>query len=82
MRFSIHDEKGSKSGLLKTFGPILGFYTKVPILKEVNFRKMQLCRVEHMLNTFSTYLSSKLHSKLCNQYIEEGESNIYDKYIE
>ena len=52
MRFSIHDEKGSKSGLLKTFGPILGFYTKVPILKEVNFRKMQLCRVEHFYNIF------------------------------
>ena len=55
--------------------------TKVPILKEVNFGKMQLCRVEHLLNTFSTYLSSKLDSTLCNQNIGEGESNIDDKYI-
>ena len=56
--------------------------TKVPILKEVNFRKMQLCRVEHLLNTFSTYLSSKLDSKLCNQNIGEGKSNFDDKYVE
>ena len=56
MRFSIHDEKGSKSGLLKTFGPILGFYTKVPILKEVTTEKCN--SVE--LNNFSTYLSSLL----------------------
>ena len=56
--------------------------TKVPILKEVNFGKMQLCRVEHLLNTFSTYLSSKLDSTLCNQNIGEGESNIDDKYVE
>ena len=26
--------------------------TKVPILKEVNFGKMQLCRVEHFYNIF------------------------------
>ena len=56
--------------------------TKVPILKEVKFGKMQLCRVEHLLNTFSTYLSSKLDSTLCNQNIGEGESNIDDKYVE
>ena len=31
-------------------------YTKVPILKEVNFGKMKLCRVEH----FWTYLSSPM----------------------
>ena len=43
---------------------------------------MQLCRVEHLLNTFSTYLSSKLDSTLCNQNIGEGESNIDDKYVE
>ena len=55
---------------------------KVPILKEVNFGKMQLCRVEHLLNTFSTYLSSKLDSTPCNQNIGEGESNIDDKYVE
>ena len=36
--------------------------TKVPILKEVNFGKMQLCRVEHFLNTSSTFFSSKLDS--------------------
>ena len=35
-------------------------FTKVQILKEVNFGKMQLCRVEHLLNTFSTYLTSLL----------------------
>ena len=57
-------------------------YVKVPILKEVNFGKMQLCRVEHLLNTFSTYLSSKLDSSLCIQNIGEGESNIDDKYVE
>ena len=56
--------------------------TKVPILKEVNFGKMQLCQVEHLLNTFSTYLSSKLDSTLCNQNIGEGESNFDDKYVE
>ena len=43
---------------------------------------MQLCRVEHLLNTFSTYLSSKLDSTPCNQNIGEGESNIDDKYVE
>ena len=43
---------------------------------------MQLCQVEHLLNTFSTYLSSKLDSTLCNQNIGEGESNIDDKYVE
>ena len=26
--------------------------TKVPILKEVNFGKMQLCQVEHIFNIF------------------------------
>jgi len=57
-------------------------FGKVPILKEVNFGKMQLCRVEHLLNTFSTYLSSKLDSTLCNQNIGEGESNFDDKYVE
>ena len=34
------------------------------------------------MNTFSTYLSSKLDSTLCNQNIGEGESNIDDKYVE
>ena len=58
------------------------FFIKVPILKEVNLGKMQLCRVEHLLNTFSTYLSSKLDSTLCNQNIGERESNIDDKYVE
>ena len=43
---------------------------------------MQLCRVEHLLEHFSTYLSSKLDSTLCNQNIGEGESNIDDKYVE
>ena len=43
---------------------------------------MQLCRVEHLLNTFSTYLSSKLDSTLCNQNIGEGESSVDDKYVE
>ena len=43
---------------------------------------MQLCRVEHLMNTFSTYLSSKLDSTLCNQNIGEGESNFDDKYVE
>ena len=32
------------------------FSVKVPILKEVNFGKMKLCRVEH----FWTYLSSPM----------------------
>ena len=43
---------------------------------------MQLCLVEHLLNTFSTHLSSKLDSTLCNQNIGEGESNNDDKYVE
>ena len=50
---------------------------------------MKLCRVEHLLNTFSPYLSSildspspMLDSEICNQNIGEGESNIDDKYVE
>ena len=34
------------------------------------------------LTLFSTYLSSKLDSTLCNQSIGEGESNFDDKYVE
>ena len=56
-------------------------HIKVPILKEVNFGKMQLCRVEHLLNTISTYLSSKLDSTPCNQNIGEGESDIDEKNV-
>ena len=55
---------------------------KVPILKEVNFGKMQLCRVEHLLNTFSTYLSSKLESPSPMFWLHSVESNFDDKYVE
>ena len=57
-----------------------------------HFGKMKLWPVEHRLNTFSTYLSSKLDSPLIktlerirfssNQNIGEGESNFDDKYVE
>ena len=65
---------------------------KVLILKEVNFRKMQLCRVEHFLNTSLTFFSSKSDSLVIktlerirfssDQKIGEGESNFDDKYVE
>ena len=52
-----------------------------------HFGKMKLWPVEHLLNTFSTYLSSKLDSPLIktlesNQNIGEGESNFDDEYDE
>ena len=47
----------------------------------MDFGKMKHWPVEHRLNAFSTYLSSKLDSTLCNQNIGEGESNIDDRYI-
>ena len=56
--------------------------TKVPILKEVNFGKMQLCRVEHLLNTFSTYLSSILDSPSPMFWLHSVESNFDDKNVE
>ena len=37
--------------ILHFFSEKLSF-TKVPILKEVNFGKMQLCQVEHFYNIF------------------------------
>ena len=40
-------------------------FTKVPILKEVNFGKMQLCRVEHLL----LYSVIKLKSE--DKYVEK-----------
>ena len=53
---------------------------------------MQLCSVEHMLNTSLTFFSSKLDSPVIktlerirffsNQKIGEGESNFDDKYVE
>ena len=53
---------------------------------------MQLCSVEHKLNTSSTFFSSKLDSPVIktlerirfssNQNIGEGESNFDDKYVE
>ena len=55
-------------------------------------RKMKLWLVEHLLNTFSTYLSSKLDSPSPMFWLEEnlilsnvligGESNFVDKYVE
>ena len=36
---------------MSDFGSLL-VLAKVPILKEVNFGKMQLCRVEHFFNIF------------------------------
>ena len=57
-----------------------------------HFEKMKLSPVEYKLNTFSTYLSSRLDSPLIktlerirfssNQNIREGESNFDDKYVE
>ena len=57
-----------------------------------HFGKMKLWPVEHLLNTFSTYLSSKLDSSLIKtlerirfsykQNIGEEESNFDEKYVE
>ena len=56
-----------------------------------HFGKMKLWPVEHRLNTFSTYLPSKLDSPLTktlerirfsfDQNVGEGESNFDDKYV-
>ena len=60
-------------------------------MKEVNFGKMQLCRVEHFLNTSSTFFSSKLDSAVIktlekirfssDQNIGEGKSNFEEKML-
>ena len=52
---------------------------------------MQLCSVEHMLNTFLTFFSSKLDSRVIktlerirfpsNQNIGDGESNFDEKNV-
>ena len=57
-----------------------------------HFGKMKLWPVEHLLNTFSTYLSSKLDSPSPMFWLEENlilsnvlirvESNFDDKYVE
>ena len=43
---------------------------------------MQLCWVEHLLNTYSTYLSSILDSPSPMFWLHSVESNIDDKYVE
>ena len=45
VRYSQHI-KGSETSFY-----VCKIHTKVPILKEVTSEKMQLCRVEHLLNT-------------------------------
>ena len=43
---------------------------------------MQLCRVEHLLNTFSTYSSSILDSPSPMFWLYSVESNLDDEYVE
>ena len=58
-----------------------------------HFGKIKLWPVEHRLNTFSAYLSSKLDPPspmfwleenliLSNFWLNRGESNFDDKYVE
>ena len=43
---------------------------------------MQLCQVEHLMNTFSTYLSSKLDYLSPMFWLHSVESNFDDQYVE